>query len=97
MNRRGFCIFINTVFQGAVPSVTEMKSTDLGDAPERICVFATQREAEREIADFMMTRLQQFLNGERDFDDAITIEEYVVEVDVLPDGRIVDADGNCFG
>ncbi len=30
----------------------------------------------------MMTRLQQFLNDERDFDDAMTVEEYVVEVDV---------------
>lgn len=97
MNRRGYCIFIDTVFQGAVPSVTEIESTDSCDAPERFCVYATQLEAEREIADFMMTRLQQFLDGERDFDDAVTVEEYVVEVDVLPDGKIVDANGNCFG
>ena len=97
MNRRGYCIFIDTVFQGAVPSVTEIESTDLRDAPKRFCVFATQLEAEREIADLMMTRLQQFLDGERDFDDALTVEEYVVEVDVLPDGKIVDANGNCFG
>ena len=97
MNRRGYCIFIDTVFQGAVPSVSEIESTDSCDGPKGFCVYATQLEAEREIADFMMTRLQQFLDGERDFDDAVTVEEYVVEVDVLPDGKIVDANGNCFG
>ncbi len=95
MNRRGYCIFIETVFQGAVPSVRSH-----GDDPnvsEIICVFPTEREAQLEIADFMITRLQQFLDGERDFEDAITVDEYVVEVDVLPDGRIVDEAGNCFG
>jgi hypothetical protein len=39
----------------------------------------------------MMTRLQEFLDGERDFADAVSVGEYVVEVEVLPDGRIVDA------
>jgi hypothetical protein len=97
MKRRGYCIFIDSIFQGPVPSVTEIESTYLCNATERICVFATQLEAEREIADFMITRLQQFIDGERDFDDAVTVEEYVVEVDVLPDGKIVDANGNCFG
>ena len=44
----------------------------------------------------MMTRLQEFIEGERDFEDAITVEEYVVAVDVLPDGTIMDTDGNRF-
>jgi hypothetical protein len=34
------------------------------------------------------------MEGERDFDDAITVEEYVVEVEVRPDGRVVTADGH---
>lgn len=54
-------------------------------------------EAQREIADFMMTRLQEFLDGERDFEDAITVEEYIVEVELLADGTVVDASGNRFG
>ena len=45
----------------------------------------------------MITRLQQFLDGERDFEDAVTVEETVVEVDVSPDGTMVDAEGNVFG
>ena len=93
MNRKGYCIFVGTLCQGAVPNV---KNGGPGDA-EHVCVFPTELEAQREIADYMMTRLQQFIDGERDFEDAVTVEEYVVEVDVLPDGTMVDADGNCFG
>lgn len=51
-------------------------------------VFATELEAQREIADHQLTRIQQFLDGERDFDDAITTDEFVLPVEVLPDGRI---------
>lgn len=97
MSQRGYCIFIDTILQGAVPSVSDIESNDGCDEQEKICVFSTQLEAQREIADFMMTRLQQFLDGERDYDDAITVEEYVVEVEVLADGKIVDANGNSFG
>jgi hypothetical protein len=96
MNRRGFCIFINTFFQGPVPSMWESLPNDAANARERICVFPTELEAQREIVDLMMIRLQEFLAGERDFEDAMTVEEYVVEVDVCLDGTIVDADGNCF-
>ena len=60
-------------------------------------VFATELEAQKEMADYQMTRLRQFLDGERDYDDAITVEEYVVPVTVHPDGVITDETGNCFG
>lgn len=86
---RGFCIYTNTFFQGPTLSVRADE--------DRPCVFATEVEAQREIADFMMTRLQEFITGERDFHDAITVEEYVVPVTVLPDGSVVDEDGRRFG
>jgi hypothetical protein len=60
-------------------------------------VFATELEAQREIVDNQMTRLQQFLDGEREYEDAIETEEYIVPVTVHPDGKIVDEDGRCFG
>ena len=41
-------------------------------------------------------RLQQFIDGERDFDDAITVEEYVVPVYVLPDGTVTNESGNVI-
>jgi hypothetical protein len=81
MNQPGFCVFIDMLGEGTVPSVRD------GDG--KPVVFATKNEAQREIADFMMTRLQEFMDGERDFDDAMTIEEYVVEVDVLADGSVL--------
>ena len=57
----------------------------------------TQMEAQKEIADNMMTRLQQFLDGEREYEGAIEVEEYVVPVILHPDGVITDEDGNSSG
>ena len=96
MNHRGFCIFIDTVVEGPVPSVRGSEAHDSGERRGGICVFATEREAQLEIADSVMIRLREFIDGERDFDDAMTVEEYIVEVDVWPDGTVVDADGNRF-
>lgn len=88
MNRPGFCIYIDTLGEGTVPA--------LRDENNKPCVFATRSEAEREVADNIITRLREFIDGEREFDDAITVEEYIAEVDVFPDGSITDADGNYF-
>jgi hypothetical protein len=96
MKRRGFCIFIDTVFEGARPSVRGISPNDGGSSRDGIWIFPTELEAQREIADGMMTRLQEFLDGEREFEDAITVEDYVVEVAVSPDGAVQDKDGNCF-
>lgn len=82
VRRKGFCVFISTLLEGAGPAVR--------DAAGRPFVFATEVEAQREIADNMITRLQEFIDGERDFGDALTLEEYVVRVKVLPDGSVVD-------
>ena len=60
-------------------------------------VFETELEAQKEIVDNQMTRLQQFLDGEREYEDAIEVDEYIVPVTVHPDGVIVDEDGRSFG
>ena len=60
-------------------------------------MFPTELEAQREIVDNQMTRLQQFLDGERDFEDAMETEEYVVPVTVHSDGSFTDEDGRRFG
>jgi hypothetical protein len=87
-SRDGFCIYINTFCQGPVPVVSDENG---------YVVFVTELEAQKEIVDNQMTRLQQFLDGEREYVDAIEVEEYVVPVTVHPDGKIVDEDGRCFG
>jgi hypothetical protein len=86
--RHGYCIYTDTLCQGPVPIVSD----DHG-----YVVFETELEAQKEIVDNQMTRLQQFLDGERDYEDAITVDEYVVPVTIHPDGKIVDETGNCFG
>lgn len=86
--RDGFCIYICTFCQGPVPVVSDENG---------YVVFETEIEAQKEIVDNQMTRLQQFLDGERDFEDAMTVEEYIVPVTVHPDGVIVDEDGRSFG
>jgi len=86
--RDGFAIFIDTLFQGSVPLVSDGNGT--------FVIFDTEAEAQREIADYMIIRLQQFLTGERDFDDAIEVEEYVVPVKVYPNGTFTDEVGRVF-
>jgi len=85
--RNGYCIYIRTFCQGPVPVVSD---------DDGYVVFETEVEAQKEIVDYVLTRLQQFLDGERDFDDAMTVDEYVVPVTVHPDDTITDEDGNCF-
>lgn len=87
--RGGFCIYVNFIFQGPAPVVS--------DGDDKYIVFETELEAQKEIVDNQITRLRQFLTGERDYEDAITVEEYIVPVTVHPDGKIVDEAGNCFG
>jgi len=86
--RKGYCIYIHTICQGDVPVVS--------DGEGKYVVFDTELDAQREVADYAMTRLQQFMDGERDFDDAVTVEEFVVPVTVHPHGTITDEAGNCF-
>jgi hypothetical protein len=87
--RRGYCIYIDTFCQGPVPVVS--------DGAGKYVIFETELDGQKEIADHAITRLKQFVDGERDFDDAVTVEEYLVPVTVHPDGTFTDEDGNCFG
>jgi hypothetical protein len=87
--KKGFCIYINTFFQGPVPVVT--------DGDDKYVVFETELAAQHEIVDTAMLRMEQFLDGECEYEDAITVEEYVAPVFVHSDGTITDESGNCFG
>ena len=89
LNNTGFCIYIDTICHGAVP----VERDDKGNA----VVYSSVTYAQRVIAEDTIERLRQFLEGERDYEDAMTIEEDIVEVDVFPDGSISDATGNVFG
>ncbi len=87
--RRGFCIYIDALCQGPTPAVRDEQGWP--------CVFETEDEAHREIVDSLLIRLRQFMDGEREFHDAIMIDEFVVPVRVLTDGSTVDEEGLHFG
>ena len=84
--RHGFCIFVHTMFQGAVPVEREND--------KNFVVYGTEVEAQREIAEVHIARLQEFLEGHRDFE--AEIEDYILEVDLFSDGSIVDECGRRF-
>ncbi len=87
--QHGFCVFVNTICEGNVPSIRNDDGYPF--------VFPTREAAERDIAELAIEQLQEFLDGLRDFDEAIMVEEYVVEVVVYPDGSVGDEDDNFFG
>jgi hypothetical protein len=89
MNTSGYCVFIDTICEGRIPAWHDERGLPV--------VYPTTEAAQREIADDVMEKLRQFLEGERDFDDAMTVEDYILLVNVLPDGSVLDEDGNPFG
>ena len=89
MVNSGFCIFITSTCDGRIPAWHDEHGMPV--------VYPTIELAQREIADDIVLRLQQFKNGERDFEDAITVEDYILPVNVLSNGSVVDCDGNLFG
>lgn len=87
--RTGYCIFVDTLCYGAHPVERDGEGYPV--------VYPTLLDAQREIAEDTIERLEQFLRGERDFDDAAHVEEYILAVDVLPDGSVCEETGLFFG
>lgn len=59
--------------------------------------YPTREEAERDIVDDLLIRLEEYLAGQREFEDAITVEEYILPVERLADGSVVTESGDTFG
>ncbi|MFT4688556.1 MAG: hypothetical protein ACI9OD_000754 [Limisphaerales bacterium] len=84
----GFGIYIDTVFQGPVPVVSDGNGFAI--------IYRTELAAHREIASHAIVQLEEFLRNEREFEDAIIVEEYIVPVTVCGNGRMADSMGNTF-
>ena len=84
-----YCIFIHTVCEGKSPCWRIESGGFL--------LHATEREAQLEIADDLMERLLQFQQGVLDFEDAITIEDFIEPVTTRDDGTFVDSVGTVYG
>lgn len=89
MNKAGFCIYIDTIRNGPTPAQWNGRGKPV--------VYRTAGQAQRALVKAAIARLKEFLRGERQFEDAMTVEQYIVEVDVLPDGSVIDPSGNHFG
>ena len=87
--RSAYAIFTQTICEGLVPAWYEETGFPV--------IYDTEVEAQCEIADTLMEQLRQFLEGEREFHDAITTEDFILPVDVWPDGSISTEDGSAFG
>ena len=66
----------------------EASCKDPGDSPFELLLFPTEQKAQIEIVDRMMTKLEEFIDGQRDFDDAVALDEHVLEVVRRGDGKI---------
>ena len=84
-----YCIFMDTVCDGKIPAWRN----ETGG----ILLHSTEREAQLEIADYTVIRIRQFQQGERDFEDALTVEDFIEPVTTRADGSFVDLDGNSYG
>jgi hypothetical protein len=80
VRKSGFVIFADSIGEGPQPA--------LRDGHAQPWVFPSRVSAQREIADNLITRLQEFIDGEREFDE-VESDEYVVEVVLDADGSIV--------
>jgi hypothetical protein len=87
--RSAFAIFEDTLCQGMMPTWRDEHGV--------IVTYATEREAQIEIAEMLLEQLRQFLAGERNFGDASTTGDFILPVEVWPDGTIETEDGRRFG
>ena len=84
MDKTFYIIVGESLIDGLQPSVMVSE----GASPFKHLLFQTEREAQLELADRMMTKLEEFIDGERDFDDAVAVDEQVIEVLRCRDGKI---------
>jgi hypothetical protein len=87
--RSAFAIFQDTICDGIVPTWREENGFPV--------IYATEHEARIEIAEMLIIQLRQFIDGERDFADALSTEDFILPVEVWPDGTIETEDGRRFG
>lgn len=73
---RAFVIIDSTAIPHPFPAFVDKKGLPV--------YFDSEREAQIEIARWMIDKLNEFIDGERDFYDATTCGDFVLGVDLLP-------------
>jgi hypothetical protein len=88
-SKPAFIILTPTLFEGPVPAWWDEHGFPV--------TYESEREAQLEIATMMLEKLQQFIGGERDFEDATTCDDFIFAVNVFPDRSIALETGQIFG
>lgn len=91
-----YIIMTNPAFSGETPSVWESPADG---GPDHPVTYATQREAWKEAADFLIMSLQAFIEDDTRPDDEepdLGSSDYVIPCTVFPDGRIEGEGGTIF-
>src|SRR5450759_2897919 len=87
--RPAFAIFQDTICEGVIPAWHDERGWPV--------TYETEKDAQREIAELLIGQLDDFLDGNREFEDAITTGDFILSVDVWPDGSISTESGLLFG
>jgi hypothetical protein len=88
-SRPAFAIFCRTLCQGVIPTWRDEKGYPV--------TYVSEREAQLEIVDATIELLEQFIAGERDYADTLMMDDFVLPVEVWPDGSISTEAGDWFG
>lgn len=78
---KGYCVFVESISEGAVPSVF--------DGDNEPVVFGTREEADAEIQDYVDTRLAHAVDENETKIYIEDTEEFVVEVRILENGTVL--------
>ncbi len=84
----GYCLFAESTWEGSIPLCRDENGSPV--------IFDSLHDAQRELADRMIAKLQEFIEERRDFEDATSVDEHIVEVAVDDLGVISDEHGNAF-
>mgnify|MGYP001552053244 CR=1 FL=1 len=87
-SRPAFAIFTETICEGLIPAWHDERGYPV--------TYLSEKEAQREIAEMLVGQLQDFLDGNREFEDAIVTSDFILPVDLWPDGCISTEDGRSF-
>lgn len=83
-----YSIFTKTICDGIVP----IEHDEFG----AWVVYECKAEALQEITDDFIEYQRQFFVGERSFEDAMLVDQFIRKVELLPDGTLRDASGKIW-
>ncbi len=83
-NIKGYCVLTDTI------SGWELVWRIQEETNEMPQVFSTEKEARKEIAEDVISDLQEYIAGDRDWEEVHQVNEYMVaEITIDADGKLI--------